>query len=57
MNSIILLSIECPKGAGVEEFLCYHGRWNKYVEIRNMTINAGDADVGIKSSGSQLKSC
>ena len=31
-----------------------HGRWNKYVDTKNSTMNAGDAEVGIKCSGSQL---
>lgn len=31
-----------------------HGRWKRYVEIKNRTMKAGDADVGMKSNGSQL---
>jgi hypothetical protein len=34
--------------------LGYHGRWNKYVEIKKRIMNAGEAEVGMKSSGSQL---
>ena len=33
----------------------YQGLWNKYVEMRNMTMKAGEADVGMKRSGNQLR--
>lgn len=32
----------------------HHGLWKRYVEIRKRTMNAGDAEVGMKSRGSQL---
>ena len=32
----------------------YQGLWKKYVLMRNMTIKAGEAEVGMKRSGSQL---
>lgn len=33
----------------------YQGLWKRYVEMRNMTMKAGLADVGMKRSGSQLE--
>ena len=32
----------------------YQGLWKKYVEMRNMTMKAGEAEVGMNRSGSQL---
>jgi len=31
------------------------GRWKRYVEIRKRIMKAGDADVGMNRSGSQLR--
>ena len=31
-----------------------HGRWRKYVEMKKSAMKAGEALVGMNSSGSQL---
>lgn len=33
----------------------HHGRWNRYVDMRNRTMKAGEADVGMNKSGNQLQ--
>lgn len=43
-----------PWGIGIRGGT-YHGLWKRYVEIRNRTMNAGEAEVGIKRRGSQLQ--